>query len=262
LYGEEPVRNRVGRFGIIVGMLGLLACIPVSAGRFIVRAQGVLVTGGGEATASLPVFDASTCTSEVNCHTVDLSDGTGYGLNVEFRVTSHLFGIEVGMTDTKVDGNILATRPIPALPSQTFSNRATFTTDFDTFYVGANFHLWKRDSRVDVYIGPIYANVDYGDGGDIIIPAVDLTVMIGDTEFNILMPEETLRYTFEDTDSFGINGGFDIAIGKRWAVSVSARYLISDPEYRSSNVGAGTVFPAFDAEIDPIFLSVGAGFRF
>jgi len=195
-----------------------------------------------------------------DCFSLGHDAGTGFQANFEFRPI-HLIGVELGGARTEVGGELQATVAIQN-PDLLIDFSSPFDDEIrsDMLYAGVNFHVWKKGSMVDVYVGPFYAALSLDDG-TITIPSRDINLG-GDPAVIITTPEFIAAYTFDDENSWGINSGFDVNVGKHGIVSGSLRYVVSEPEMTIVETTTMSVEGPFKKGFDPLILSVGGGVRF
>lgn len=233
----------------------------------------------GEATGS------SICEFSDGCFSISQSEGSGFQANFEYRAT-HLIGVEIGGWTSEIDGRLLATvavqdprqSPLPCRTTLPGTSIPAFDVEAclfqslggpfdeevqtDMLYVGANFHLWKKNSPLDVYVGPFYGAMNYDDG-TITLPDQAFVVFDDDDNpFPVAVPGVNLAFDYDDEESWGVNGGFDMSIGKHWFVGATLRFVSSEPTMTLSNRDSGQVVDQFDVKINPFVFSVGGGYKF
>lgn len=157
----------------------------------------------------------------------------GFGLALERRFSSRL-GLEIGALTAEPDLGLAAT-----LAGFQFS--ASDRVEFTAVTAGLNVHL-TPGRAVDLYIGPLFAYVLYGD-----------------VSLNVQTPAGTLSQNFSSDDDFALGAqiGADFWFGESpWSLNLAAKYLDTSLEITDSD---GEVT---DLGFEPLILSVGFGYRF
>ena len=161
---------------------------------------------------------------------------SGVGISAEYRF-SHRLGAEFGIAAALgIDGY-------------------TYPYDFNTFSfvpltAGLNVHL-TPDRKVDVYLGPVLAYVHYED--------LTFTVYPGHhyRGWPYWLPGVYENLRVEDDFAFGANLGFDVRFREsRWSFCTALKYLATNLDATDRD-GRHV-----DIDLDPVILSVGAGYRF
>lgn len=168
------------------------------------------------------------------------SAGGGLGVSAEYRFSQRL-GAEIGLI-AAADFTIRFDDPY-----------ATNTLAFDAITGGLNVHL-SPDRAVDVYVGPLFAYIRYEDLGYSFEPGEPVAQVPWWPDW---VPGSTAYLIIADDFAFGVNLGLDVRFrGTGWSVSTAFKYL-------ATNVDATTSWgdPA-DVDIDPLIVSLGAGYRF
>lgn len=214
------------------------ATVPVEerADRWTLRFFGGRLDADGDqvATAStrvVPAAAAGRLTAkqvEIGERTMlDLGDGDGFGLGLEYRV-SDLLGVELSTFFGSADSNFKLD-----LGEEWEMDRESVSVRPMT--LGLNFHLLRPDAPVDFYLGPTIGYVEYGSA-----------------TFNTL--GETHVREFEGSFGWGVNLGLDVPLGaSRWVFNANARYLDNDAEIDDTDL---------ELTVDPLIFAVGFGVRF
>ena len=188
----------------------MLSAPAEADGRFNIRLFGSSLTSGGDALAEPDPITGAACLTPGSCATMDAQDGSGGGLSVEFRVTKHRVGIELGALTSEVDIalDFVQSSPSPGpFPFDFTSTPVPLQTDFTPIFLGANYHVMKPESKVDFYVGLLYADVSYG------------------TERTTLGSQPVI-FDFEDDSGWGFNMAFDVYLSNRWYVGGGQKFLI------------------------------------
>lgn len=238
---------------LFVGVVAGLAA-PAEAGgegRWNVRLFGSWMTTSGDQIVEPEVTDVTDCFVIGSCFSVDAKDGTGLGLNVEFRVTRHRWGIELGglSADQDVSFGWLFTEIVPPVPPETEPGLSgddgfvSMTVDSDTIYVAANYHVLPEESMVDFYVGVLVAGVSYGKAG-------------------ITFQGENYEFDFDDSTGFGLNLAFDVYVAKHWFLSGGLRYINVDSKFTIVDTMTGLQIYDNTLKMNPFIFSFGGGARF
>jgi len=157
-------------------------------------------------------------------------NGYGFGIDLEYRASRRL-GIDVGVLSASPGVEM-------SLDAEPLNLSATSNVTITPLYAALNIHL-TPDGPLDLYIGPLVAYVFYQDFSLIAGPG--------------------LREDFSIRNGFGFGAvlGLDIGLGNAgWSLNTAIRYLDTTLEATSADGGVGRT------DIDPIIVSIGAGYRF
>jgi outer membrane protein W len=161
---------------------------------------------------------------------VDFDPKAGAGLRLEYRFSKSL-GFEFGFLGTSsfaVDVGDLGDG----------FGTATSVSSFAPLTTGINYHF-NASERVDLYAGPLFAFVRYGD--------VSVRTGTGGVQ--------TIDSVDSDT-GFGFILGLDVPLGSsNWLFQSNLRYI-------ATGLAGSTADGSFDSDFDPLILSVGVGYRF
>jgi len=161
----------------------------------------------------------------------DLDGGGGAGVRGEYQLSRRL-GVEIGFfSGASVD--------IDVGVSGGTSSTVVEVSSYTFLAPGLDVHL-TPDAKVDLYIGPQLAWVNYSD--------VEVGVLPGSVGTGVSV----------DTDlGFGGILGLDVPVGerKRWTFQMNLRYLDTKME------GDATT-PRLEADFDLTIFSLGFGYRF
>lgn len=159
--------------------------------------------------------------------------GSGASLTFERRFSSRLgleFGALYAEPDLSLDASLGGTQ-------FTASSSVTFTA----VTAGLNIHL-TPDKAVDLYLGPLVAQVLFGDVG---LRARVAGAALGQD------------FSANDDFAFGAQVGADVAFGDSpWSLNLAAKYLDTSLEITDED-GEKT-----DLGFEPLILGVGFGYRF
>jgi hypothetical protein len=238
---------------LFVGVIAGLA-VPAEAkgkGRWNVRLFGSWTSSGGDKIVEPKVSDFDDCLVLGACYSVDAQDGTGLGLNVEFRVTRHRWGIELGGLTGEQDVSFgwVLTEILPPPPGETdpvLNARSDFvpmTVDSDLVYLAGNYHVLPEKSMVDFYVGVLFAGVSYGK---------DRISFLG----------ESYEFDFDNGTGFGLNLAFDVYVAKHWFLGGGLRYVNVDSKFTIVDTMTGLQIYDNTLEMSPFMLSFGGGARF
>lgn len=154
----------------------------------------------------------------------------GAGLAVEYRFSDRL-GFELGA----------AFADVPSYEDSTFIDGDGEIGEGPSFApatASLNIHL-TPDRRVDFYVGPTIAFVQYGD-------------------FELDLGDGIVEYEVDDDFAWGATLGLDVGIGDRgWSINAAATYLDSDMEISELGSGSTVVVP-----FDPVMVRLGAAVSF
>jgi outer membrane protein W len=179
------------------------------------RAHAVQVSPADEAAPSGP-------------GTLSMDDGTGFGLDLEYRVTPR-FGVELSAFTADLDGRF-------RLDTGGVTLEDTEPIAITSYSLGLNLHF-RSGGRVDFHAGLFGAMSTFDDV--------------------IFLSEAGLREkrSFDDDHGFGLKVGADIAVTPdgAWALSASARYLLTILEAEESGS---------DLDLDPLIVTAGVAWRF
>lgn len=226
-------------------LLALALSTAVGAGDAAPAEQGwqlrfgpTIVSGTGGATVSAAPGDAHVA--------IDLGAGGGIGISLE-RWVSPAVGVEFGLTAAALDSGFRVGAGSGTLGT------STDLLAFASLTVGANFHL-VPEGPVDVYAGPMlvlarYSELSIGTGFD-------------DWPWWHHGPAHgsatTVRWKSDSEVTWGARLGAGFSFGRgRWSLETSVSYL--DATYTADG-GADTGVSSVD--LDPVMVSIGAGFRF
>ncbi len=249
------MRTRKGLAVVLLAGAAALASAPVEAGgRFNIRVFGSWLTSGGKAIQDPDPFTGSDCLTEGDCVQFKAKDGSGAGLSVEFRVTKHRVGVELGALWSEMDLDLEFVQSFPnatgpdctmpsTLPFCFLSTNVPMQTDFTPIFLGVNYHVLKPESKVDFYVGALYADVGFG--------SADIT--IGSRSF---------VFDFEDDSGFGFNMAFDVYLSTRWYVGGGMRYIATSSNFSVIDTQADTTVFRGTLDFDPYVFSFGGGVRF
>ncbi len=165
------------------------------------------------------------------------TDGAlGFGAALERRLNRRL-GLELGILLADPDVNLDTSRGLGVSRLG-----AGAGVDMRSITLGLNVHL-TPDKAVDLYVGPLLANVSYGD--------LRFAGQVDQEPFDV-------RVSSSDEFTFGAQVGADIRLGaSRWSINLLARYLDS-----SLDVASGEEQVVRQLDYDPLILGAGIGFRF
>jgi len=238
---------------LFVGVVAGLSA-PAEAGgegRWNVRLFGSWVTTSGDQIVEPPVTQVTDCFVVGACYSVDAKDGTGLGLNVEFRVTRHRWGIELGglSGDQDVSFGWVFAELLPPVPPETepelvaLNGFAPMTVDSDLVYLAGNYHVLPEESMVDFYVGLLFAGVRYGK---------DHVEFLG----------ENYEFNFDDGTGFGLNLAFDVYVAKHWFLSGGLRYINVESKFAIVDTMTGLRIYDNTLKMNPFIFSFGGGARF
>ena len=164
----------------------------------------------------------------------DLGDGDGMGLALEYRITRRL-GVEALALVADLEGEVRSVFTDPPIPEQV----VTRDVETELFALGLNLHLMPG-RRIDVYLGPILAFVEYGE--------FRAPVVTGEATTGTAFIESS------DDTALGATLGADLFLGSsgRWALSGAVRQLWS--RFRKDSF--------FEIETDPLIATAGVAYRF
>lgn len=222
------------------GLAALLCLAPAAAaqdgyeagkGSWTVRGFGAWIdTEGfeesGHSLHPFPVFSSA----------LTIGDGNGVGLSLEYRITRRI-GVEAFALEGELDGEFRLVFTDPPNPEQ----RVTQGVETDLYGLGVNLHL-TPGRRVDLYVGPVVAEIRYDDFSGFINCGHPLTRC-------------TFDFKFADDTALGVTLGADVTLGDtdRWALSVTLRQLWSDPQEGPDRR---------EIEMNPLIATAGVAFRF
>jgi outer membrane protein W len=238
-------KSHIPRSGFLVwvAVLTLLSCTTsVSAqeknGRWTTRLFGsrVLVPNEAETIprpADEPVPPGPGVVESV---TLEMGDGWGLGLGVEYRLTDHLFGLEIGAMALKLDTKVTWNTDLGAVVNDDPAGAIIPLT------LAANFHLLNAGSAADFYVAALVSWTLFDDAG--------------------------ARYAGGDMikleDSFGI--GFDL--GLNYALADGPFLISGIVRYLAPQAVARVTFESSEGEVtrnlqcSPLMLNLGIGYRF
>ena len=113
------------------------------------------------------------------------------------------------------------------------------------FTLGPNFHL-TPDRKVDVYLGPFLAYASRDD------------LNFSDQGFSY-------SYGLDDETAFGAQLGLDVPVcakGRCWTFTSAVKWLDLDNDVEFENGPVGALPQDFSLDFSPLFVTVGAGYRF
>jgi outer membrane protein W len=168
--------------------------------------------------------------------TLDMGDGWGLGLGIEYRVTGHLFGLELGAMAMRLDSQV------------TWNTDQGPVTDADPLgaiipiTLAANFHLLNPGSAGDFYVAALVSWTWYTDATSRFMESDELTF---DSDFGI-----------------GFDLGLNYTVAKSPVLITGfVRYLAPQTEARVTFEGSGeAVSKVF--QFSPLTLNLGLGYRF
>ncbi|MDX1389084.1 MAG: OmpW family outer membrane protein [Acidobacteriota bacterium] len=237
------MRTRKGLAVVLILSAVVLASAPAEAGgRFNIRVFGSWLTSGGNQINEPDPITQQACLLPGNCATMDVVDGSGGGLSVEFRVTKHRVGIELGALASEMDIGLEFIQSSMISPVFT-STSVPLQSDFTPIFLGVNYHVLKPESKVDFYVGALYADVGYS------------------TETVALGSQEVL-FDFEDDSGWGFNMAFDVYLSKRWYIGGGLRYIAASSNFSVTDVASDTELFRGTLDFDPYIFSFGGGVRF
>jgi hypothetical protein len=247
------MRN-LGRLTTATLICVVCVCTPALADqRWSVRGYfGWLDSSGSPTQSPESPWPPDVCLVLGDCYALDTGGGSGFGAGVEYRVTPHRIGIELGAMradiGTQVEFNQTFAFPNPDPPPDFFYDSTTiegpsFEVDFIPIYLGANVHVMNPGNRVDVYVGLFYAKLSYGDGSTTLL-------------------DEPVRYDVDDDNGWGGSLGFDVSLGKRWFVGGNARYIQSETTITVTSAADGSAVGSASLQYDPFIVTFGGGIRF
>ena len=211
---------------LTTGVLAILAWPQLSLGQgfdpaWRLQADIAFVDPSGDSVA------VETGIGGVN---VDFDPQVGAGLRGEYQFTG-LLGIEAGvMGASGINVSVGDTGGTAGV--------ATKVSSFSPLTIGLNFHFAK-DSPVDLYAGPFFAIVSYG----------DVEVEAGTSGVGT-------RVSVDRDFTWGGVAGVGIPFGKsKWSFQSNVRYIDTSLE------GADESDP-FKSEFHPVIFSIGIGYRF
>lgn len=224
---EKPGRRPTGLM-ICLGLF-CLAAPPLTAqtddSRWTLRGYGLGWLGVDDQVTVTRSADELRA-EERTTHSV--SDGSGFGLALEYRVTRKL-GAELGVLFSDLDTDFR------------FESGATSLTDSDqigvyTVTVGLSYHF-APGRRTDVFLGAFVGQSNFDDV--------------------IFLTEAGRRRTlaFDDDYGIGLKVGIDVPFrqGSHWGFTAEVRYLSTILE---SEAAGG------DLDLDPLIPSIGISYRF
>ena len=205
---------------IVVAVIGLATAAPAraaspSASRWTVRGFGL----------DLAIAD-NVLRQDASVFTV--SDGNGYGLELEFLVNRRL-GLEGTVLFADLDTELI-------VDTGTLLALDTGETAFESYTVGVNYHL-TPDARVDLVLGG-FAGLSYFD---------DVIFFAGSA-----LSEKRV---WDDDLGFGLKLAVDVPLrrGGPWRLTASVRYLLTVMEGEVAGQ---------DLDVDPLITSIGLGYSF
>lgn len=221
------------------GLVGLLLFSPAAAaqggyeagkGSWTVRGFGAWLDTSGEPL----VFRSIDPFPPVGESTFTLGDGEGIGLSLEYRITRR-FGVEALGLTADLEGEYRSTFIDPPIPEQV----VTQNVEAEIYGLGLNLHLMPG-RRIDVYLGPILAFVEYGEFRALVVTGEATT--------------GTAFIESSDDTALGATLGADLFLGSsgRWALSGAVRQLWS--RFREDSF--------FEIETDPLIATAGVAYRF
>ncbi len=162
--------------------------------------------------------------------------GEGFGVSLE-RLINRRMGVELGVLAAGLDVDLM--RDIDDAWETVEDD-----TDFMPITLGLNFHL-TPDSKVDFYLGPLVALVQYDD-------------------FDVRVLGEHVEADIDDDFTFGAQVGIDLPVGSRWAFTAGVRYLDTEAEFENAGFGGGGGEDDNELElaVDPLIFTAGVAFRF
>lgn len=229
------------RFFAPIPFLALALAVPSAAQESPWQLRAGATWLDADATLAGRIFDLGSVSART-------SGALGLSLGLEYRVSPRL-GVELGVQTAEpdvdpdpIDAVIQIFPPPPILVIEPTSLRVTPVT------LGLNVHL-SPDKPVDVYFAPLLAWVGYGDlrltGG---FQLIDGDQIIGPITTNLGVGDDF---------TFGARIGADVRVGDRpWAVSGAVTWI-------DTRIGVQNVpVPVPSVDYDPIFFSLGVGYRF
>lgn len=227
-------------FLVGVATLFLLSCAaPVSAQqqqrRWTTRFFGSLFLVPNQSEIIPRPEDGSPGSGGAESVTLDMGDGVGLGFGIEYRLTRHLFGIELGAMAAKLDTRVGWTTAVGGTVAEDpFGAMIPLT-------VAANFHLLRPASAADFYVAAL---VSWNLFDDAVVrhPAGD---------------------KIELENSFGI--GFDLGLsyavaGGPFLISGLVRYLAPQTVARVTFESSGDAVSR-NLQFSPLVLNLGVGYR-
>ncbi|MCP4201182.1 MAG: porin family protein [bacterium] len=216
-------------FGLAAGMLvAALLALPASASAETDTGWQIRFYA-----AAIDMSDAPSGTNDYSGSSFDLDVGAGVGFNAEYRFTPRL-GVDLGIlsgagvdveTGTSWTGN----------PGWMTSDTVTFTP----LTLGLDIHL-TPDERVDFYVCPLVAMIQYG----------SLAVRNGPTGVST-------EWDFDEDFAVGAALGLGIPFGQnRWSFETSLTYL------ESSIDGSNRDGLRLGSDYDSTIFGFGFGYRF
>ena len=212
---------------VVVAVIGVAVSTPLEAegsleSRWTVRAYGL---------GLYPVSDEASAEVPEGLVTLSVSDGTGFGLDVEYLVTQKV-GIEAAFMVGDYEGQ---------LRLDTGMGQLVDTEDIGTDIVtlGANYHF-TPGGRTDLYSGVLVAMSNF-DGV-------------------IFFTEQGMRFKrpWDDDIKLGLKAGIVVPFGSdsRWSFNAQIRWLKLVLEAESDLSGGR------DVTLDPFIPSLGIGYSF
>ena len=249
------MRTRKGLAVVLLAGAAMVLASPAEAGgRFNIRLFGSWVTSGGGSIQDPPVFTGPDCLNEGDCVQFKAKDGSGGGLSVEFRVTKHRVGVELGGLWSEMDLDLEFVQSFPGSDVAACGDNFPFAycfqstivplqTDLTPVFLGVNYHVLKPESKVDFYVGALYADVGFGSSD----------VTIGSRSF---------VFDFKDDSGFGFNMAFDVYLSTRWYVGGGLRYIAVSSDFSVIDTASETAVFEGVLDFDPYIFSFGGGVRF
>lgn len=161
----------------------------------------------------------------------DLDGGGGFGVRGEYQLSRRL-GVEIGFfSGASVDVDV-------EIAGGT-SSTAVEVSGFTMLAPGLDVHL-TPEAKVDLYIGPQLAWVNYSDIEVGVLPGLVGTDVSVDSDLG-----------------FGAVLGLDVPLGerRRWAFQTNLRYL-------ATSIEGDAATTRLDADFDPTIFSLGFAYRF
>jgi outer membrane protein W len=176
---------------------------------------------------------------------VDISGGGGAFIALERRVTP-LLGVELRLLGMGSDLNVAT-----GVHDHHWPGTDVSMLGISSLGLGVNFHI-VNDRSVDLFVGPLIGFNHYS----------DLRVRTG-LDDGWWRPGHndwvTVRTKTDSEVTWGVRAGIDVLLGKkkRWSVGCGLEYMDADYEFERGS-GEGRT----EIGLDPVILSLGAGFRF
>ena len=196
-------------------------------------------------TASTNTTSIGTGTEFINSYSVDMGNGSGFGLSAEHLVLNQHLGLEFGVLFADLETELSV--GITDSASGNRQARTVVNSDFESLYFGANYHFFNPEKWYDLYAGASLNLVYYSNSR--------VTIDGAPGQFNI-----------EDDIGYGLLLGFDAKLGQsqQWRITSGLRYVFTETlfSFNFETSDGGTSVAPVNVEVNPVIFQLGVGYSF